>query len=232
MLSIDQLLDEKKQVYIRNISKPRGIIVLTLVSSNGRTQREVIPNTKHPINLMHRATPDMIANSPYLRRLLQSKVLELVDPTLAEEALTDADVVAELDASYKAIDYRSSAVASARTGKSIEEITSIFNPQSIEHNEEIRAMVDQLKKNNSDITEDATEEDANVQTRVKVALEELKPREIRAELEKCDLTVDDLKYIIDNTSAGLVNSYAKKKLSELTGKKVQDFEDDVVVTVE
>jgi len=233
---LDDLLASGKQIYIRNVHKPRCVIVLNLITAGGRSNREIIPNTKHPINLLNRVTPEMIRNSPELRRLIESGVLELVDPEVAVKELSDPGVIQEINDAYKNIGYQHSEVIKLREDnikESNEKAISMLTAAGTE-NTEIKDMVAKLAMSSNSVEEAEEEEDAKVQVRVKIIVEgmkDMKAREARAALGALDLSIEDLQYIIANTGSGsLVNSYAKKQLSILLG--TQDQDDEVIVEEE
>jgi hypothetical protein len=235
IMTIDSLLDEKKPVYVRNIHVPRGVVVFTLVSPSGRTTNGIIPKTRHPICLNNLANPDTIRNSDYLRRLIASGVLELVDPYIAEKELSDPEVQADLKASW---DDLSNKRRSSETGKT-EQTLPAASPASVMQDTMIQEIQQKLNISNARSIEHTKEP---VQSRVYTIIAALKdkqrkPRETRRELSSLDLTKEDLIYIISNTVPGIVNQYAKGLLAKIApdselAKTIEDrdeeFTDDSV----
>jgi len=204
---IDELLDNKVPIYVRNIYKTRGIVSVTF--SDGH--KEVIPNTKFPVCLSSRATPDMIRNSRCLRQMLDHGVLELVDYKVAEEELSDPDIRNALEDAYARISNSSTDVLAHRTAKS-------SDPDSPKPSD----ATDKANSFSRDVEfvgeEDPDEETAGVADRVLTLVEsfnnkDIKSRQVKSELLSLDLSSEDLSYLIDNTT-GIVQRYAKEKFAE------------------
>lgn len=235
-LSLDSLLDNNEEVYIRNIHKPRGIIVLSLTDRSGKPQREVIPNTKVPINLNNRLTPDTIKNSADLRRLLSDGVLELVDQKEATHILEDPSKREELAAAYRNATGKHVDVDKIRGLE--EEETANSSDTHIQGLAVVAGKADEIQERlkmaaeNAGIDDD-DEEDPGVQIKVKTLIAqlsanppEIKNREAKYQLSTLDLTREDLYYIIENTSSGVVNKYAKEQLAVMTGEPISDDNDE------
>jgi hypothetical protein len=218
---LDDLLDNKEPIYVRNSAAKRGIVVVTL-NDGVRTHREAIPNTKYPICLSNKATPAMIRNSRDLRTLLDRNILSLVAKDIAEKELARDGVKQALQDAYDRIGAGSSAVRKLR-GTTEDEGDEIGTAPS-------DALMPNGKEKAFDpenIEDEAAETDyPDVQLRVQTLVESLinrdmKSRQVKGELMSMDLTKDDLAYIIDNTH-GIVQKYAKERFAELEGKPLED----------
>lgn len=215
---LDDLLDAKEPIYVRNSSARRGIVVITL-NDGVRTHREAIPNTKYPICLSNKATPAMIRNSKDLRTLLDRGVLSLVSKDAAERELAVTGVRAALQDAYDRIGASSSAVRKLRGATSDEGEDGIGTAPSDSH----LLPNGQEKAFDPENIEDETAETEfpDVQLRVQTLVESLinrdmKSRQVKSDFMSMDLTKDDLAYVIDNTQ-GIVQKYAKERFSELEG---------------
>jgi hypothetical protein len=219
---LDDLLDKKEPIYVRNSSARRGIVVVTL-NDGVRTHREAIPNTKYPICLSNKATPAMIRNSRDLRTLLDRGVLSLVSKEVAERELSRDGVRQALQDAYDRIGAGSAAVRKLRGQKDDDgdEIGTApsdalllpngqekgFDPENIEDDEAVT---------------DYPDVHLRVQTLVESLINrDMKSRQVKSELMSMDLTKDDLAYIIDNTQ-GIVQKYAKERFAELEGTPLED----------
>lgn len=232
-LYLDDLINSKEPIYVRNTSKDRGnpgIVVVTM-NDGARAHREVVPNTRIPVCLSSKVTPAMIQNSSSLRQYLDAGILELVSKSDAERELSVPGNQDKLRAAYERIGYKNRDVMRMRkkddnfSGSSGTDVPVIATgAESIE----------QFKNNYNDDIGDAAPEDedssddaeANVNTRVlslveSLANREMKSRHVKAELEALELSNDDLTYLIENTS-GIVQKYAKEEYSQRTGAGADD----------
>ena len=75
------------QVFVRNRTKPKGPISLTLMHPSGKTAAINIPKTYIPINLTAQVPISLLEQSVDFRAYINSKVLELVHPKDAVEVL-------------------------------------------------------------------------------------------------------------------------------------------------
>jgi len=213
---LDDLLDDKQPIYVRNSYSKRGIVVVTLNDGN-RTHRESIPNTKYPICLSQKATPAMIRNSKSLRSLLDKGVLSLVSRPVAEKELSKPGVREALQDAYDRIGFSSAAVKKLRQRPDDEDEISTA-PSDVP----LLANGEEKPINPNDIEDEEAETDVpNVQIRVQTLVESLvnrdmKSRQVKGELMSMDLTEPDLAYLIDNTQ-GIVQKYSKEKFAELKG---------------
>lgn len=219
---LDDLLDNKEPIYVRNSSTRRGIVVVTL-NDGVRTHREAIPNTKYPICLSNKATPAMIRNSRDLRTLLDRGILTLVEKNAAEKELSKDGVRQALQDAYDRIGAGSAAVRKLRGTKDDDgdEIgTAPSDSLLLPNGQEKSFDPDNIED------EEAITEYPDVQLRVQTLVESLinrdmKSRQVKNELMSMDLTKGDLAYIIDNTQ-GIVQKYAKERFAELEGLPLTD----------
>lgn len=224
---LDDLLDKKEPIYVRNSSARRGIVVLTL-NDGVRTHREAIPNTKYPICLSNKATPAMIRSSRDLRTLLDRGILTIVSKEKAEKELSKEGVRQALQDAYDRIGAGSSAVRKLRGQKEEDgdEIGTAPSENALLPNGQDRAF------DPEDIEdEEAVTDYPDVQLRVQTLVESLinrdmKSRQVKSELMSMDLSKDDLAYIIDNTQ-GIVQKYAKERFADVEGSSpdIDDVEE-------
>lgn len=225
MILLDSLLDSNKPIWVRNVHKPRGQIVLAMTDRSGHSQKLVIPPLRHPICLSERITPDVLRNSNSLRELISRRVLNLCSN---EEALAyyadNPDARNDVDRAFSQQDYGNSEIRKMRETGNVEQDALLYHKQ---HDALVAgdspagpyALQDNSVDLDADIGVAEADEDSAVQSRVKILIaaissKEKKAREVRSELESIDLEQADLSYIMSN-SQGLVEKYAKQKLSEL-----------------
>lgn len=221
---LDKVIESGDPVYVRNVNKERGILVLTL-NDSGRTHREVIPNCKFPICLSNKATPDMIRNSSSLRQLLDAGALELVSQKQAEKELKDPSVREALTAAYEKIGYKNREVMAMRNKGADIESTDDIVPIHQQLDASVAGALPQAFSNEyeEDIQDAEPESHDGPEVTVRVqhlvealAAKDMKSRAVKLELMAMDLTEADLAFIIDNTS-GIVQKYGKEKLAEVRG---------------
>lgn len=222
---LDSLLDNKEPIYVRNSYVKRGIIVVTLNDGN-RSHREAIPNTKFPICLSAKATPDMIRNSKSLRSLLDKGALSLVSKDTAEKELSKAGVREALAEAYERIGFGSSAVKKLRQRPDDEEVivSTSANIPMMANGEERPFDPDNIEDDDSESSGDDAQ--IRVQTLVEsLTNRDMKARQVKADLMSMDLTEVDLAYLVSNTS-GIVQRYAKEKFAELNGTHFESDDSD------
>ena len=95
-LSIDKLTADGHEIYVRNKTNPRGVVIITLVDPRGRSDKVVIPKTLLPVNLTQLVPPDMLRGSPDLRKYIAKGTLEIVDPSVAEKELESEEAQEDL----------------------------------------------------------------------------------------------------------------------------------------
>jgi hypothetical protein len=219
---LDDLLDKKEPIYVRNSSARRGIVVVTL-NDGVRTHREAIPNTKYPICLSNKATPAMIRNSRDLRTLLDRGVLSLVSKEVAERELSRDGVRQALQDAYDRIGAGSAAVRKLRGQKDDDgdEIGTAPSDALLLPNGQEKSFDPENIEDDEAVT-DYPDVHLRVQTLVESLINrDMKSRQVKSELMSMDLTKDDLAYIIDNTQ-GIVQKYAKERFAELEGTPLED----------
>lgn len=221
---LDKAIESGDPIYVRNVNKERGILVLTL-NDSGRTHREVIPNCRFPICLSNKATPNMIRNSSSLRQLLDAGALELVTVKSAEEELSDPSVREALTAAYEKIGYKNRDVMRLRGAteeiKQEGGIVPIHDQiGSITAGTEIpQAFANEYEEDIGNAEPETNEEEVAVRVQHLVealASKDMKSRAVKNDLMSIDLTTADLAYIIDHTS-GIVQKYAKETLAAANG---------------
>lgn len=230
---LDDLLDNKQPIYVRNVYKTkdgkRGIIVVTL-SDNGRTHREAIPNIKHPICLSNKATPNMIRNSSQLRQLLDAQALELVPKDVAESELSRPGVREAIAEAYERIGYKNRDVRALKKSAEDDEVADArLQGKAVMAAPEIPAHF-LASDSDGEIGMAEAISDTNVSARVEsicesLASKEIKSRQAKNELEGLELTEADLAYIIANTT-GIVQKFAKENYALLTGTSLEEAGDD------
>lgn len=99
--TLDELLNAKQPVYVRNNSNPRGQTYLTFVHPSGGKSKEIlIPKTALPICISDNVSKQMLEESLSLRNLLQKNMLVLVWPKDALKELEDPDAQEEMKELY------------------------------------------------------------------------------------------------------------------------------------
>lgn len=210
---LDSLLDKGEPIYVRNTSKTRGVVVLTLNDGN-KTHREAIPNTKYPICLTQKATPQAIRNSRDLRTLLDKGVLSLVAANDAEKELSNPEVRQALFDAYERLGAGSAAVRKSR-GLDTDDGIAVDTSEGVS------------EFPTGDLEDAESETDLpNVQVRVQTLVESLaskdmKSRQVKSELMTMDLTTDDLTFLISNTQ-GIVQKFAKEEFAKKGGHPLDD----------
>tara|TARA_R100000656_G_scaffold104176_1_gene76117 strand:+ start:145035 stop:145778 length:744 start_codon:yes stop_codon:yes gene_type:complete len=232
-LYLDEMLDKKEPIYVRNVARymgKRGIVVVTL-NDGHRSHRETIPNTRHPVCLSAKVTPAMIANSKSLRELLDGGSLELVPREVAEKELSDETVQEELAAAYKSIGLRSEDVMRLRRGDDDFKITNEnglalqpdLSPQkdfvSFDNAPDMGNPYNNSYSDDIQVLADAGLKDEGASPRIVGLVEalsagDMKAREVKSELVGMELSEKDLAYLIANAS-GIVANYAKEKFARL-----------------
>ena len=224
---LDDVLDSKEPVYVRNTFSKRGAIVITL-NDGTRTHREIIPNTKFPICLSNKATPAMIRNSKDLRECLDRGALSLVSKEQAEKELSDPTVREALAEAHARLSPRSAAVQKARsTNDGGDDLTSLGSEYSAKSAAPAHTTRTDVIEDAEPEDEDEEYSDVNIRVQTLVASlsnKDMKSRQVKGELMSMDLKETDLSYLIDNTT-GIVQKYAKERYAELTGISPADDED-------
>lgn len=125
-VSLETLIDERKQVYVRNLLKG-GIISLVCYDPFGKKPtRIIIPRTKHPFNISDLATPQAIQASSDLRMAISRGALELLDPVAAEKELEKPGVLQELKAAQQRIEQHSTATNAYRSKRDLADPGSVI----------------------------------------------------------------------------------------------------------
>ncbi len=223
---IDQILDENQPVWVKNVHKPRGQIVLAMNDRSGRVVKLILPPVTHPICISSHVTPETIRHSTDLRSLISKKAIQLVSNTEAQIYYENNPQAAEaVTSAFANQEYNNPEISKLReVGNKDDEM--LYHKQG-------QAVVAGDRPSNYP-EEDSTEikilkdeEDGDIQARVKILVEALnsrekKAREVRSDLEMLDLTDADLAYLVANTT-GLVETYAKKEFASRRGQQNLDF---------
>jgi len=229
MLLIDQILDSNKPIWVRNVHKPAGVVVLTLSDNSGRTAMETIPKVRHPVCLSARATPNMLRNSMNLRDLVQKGVLQLVTDDEANEYFrNNPDAAVDVQLAYQRLGTNDPRVAKNREiGKVGDELlhhklSDSVTATSYSGDEFGDALTEPDPDEFDEIGVAPSEEDASVKPRVKAIMEslgtkEMNIREVKAELGSMDLSEDDLAYVVSN-STGVIEKWAKSELLKIRSR--------------
>lgn len=222
---IDQILDENKPVWVRNIHKPKGQIVLAMYDRSGQVIKVVLPPLNHPICLTDRVTPETIRHSTSLRDLLSRKVLELVSPADAQQHYEIYPNAREaVDRAFSQQDYGNPEIRKMReTGAKDDDLLYSNSDGAVIAGRNPNIVAED--KDDGDIGVIPDNEDGDVQPRVKVLMEALanrekKAREVRSDLEFLDLSDSDLAYIVSH-SQGLVEKYAKQEFASRRGGNLE-----------
>lgn len=93
---LDDLLKDNLPVYVRNRSKPRGEVTVTVFRPDGNPYLIVVPKTWVPICITDQVSPETLKNSDDFRLNLQKGLLELLSVEAAQELLNDPDASEEL----------------------------------------------------------------------------------------------------------------------------------------
>jgi hypothetical protein len=226
---IDQILDENKPVWVRNVYRPRGQIVLAMHDRSNQVIRVVLPPVNHPVCLTDRVTPEVIRNSTALRDLIGRKVVELVTPEEANRYYeVNPHAREDVNRAYDTMGYNNPEIRKMReTGTADDNLLYHKQGESFVAGKKEE---DLMESDDSSIGELVSDSDnGDVQPRVKVLMEALsqgekKPRAVRSDLDSLDLTAADLAYIAAN-STGLIEKYAKQEYAARHGGSLDIIDD-------
>jgi hypothetical protein len=200
-LDIDELIEKKKKIYVKNTSRPMGHIVLTFVTTHGKSVPRDIPRTWIPICLTDTLSPEVIANSNELRQFINKGILKLVSPEDAVAELGQEDAVEEST--------RLNLSNFAATATATDNILAMQNQYTPEANA-LNPMMG--PEGMSDPVNNRVKA-----TLLRVEASDLTEREAVADLRimTAELSSHDLTYIISQTeSAGPLRRFAHQLLSE------------------
>lgn len=146
-LLLDDLIAAKKRIYVKNMTDPRGQLILTIADlTTGRIVRLPIPKIALPICLNDRLTPQLIENSTDLRNYISKGVLKLVDPDEAEKIISEGDNQAIIrEALALAENSTSTQALQQRTAKEEKEFTAEGEDGGPPINETVITIVQQTK---------------------------------------------------------------------------------------
>lgn len=222
-VSLNQLVKDGKPVYVKNNSKPKGLIVLNFTEDTGRNIGFQIPPTFIPLCLSDVIPADSILRSTSLRESLYKKVVILIDPEDAERELMSAEAQEELNALSVSV------YSDAHTGTAIREQME----RSIKESQDmVNPVGGQLS------SAQPVQGDDIIDPKVKAVLLRLDSKEISSKEAlsslrrmKDDMSMDDLSYVVSQIQEGAIKKFAMEALAEKRNpEKVADTRAEVVPT--
>lgn len=72
-------------LWVKNTSNPRRVLVLAVIDRAGRVTSELIPDTPHPLHLSNMMPKDVLESCKDLYKYVQSGVLVIIDPAAAQK---------------------------------------------------------------------------------------------------------------------------------------------------
>ena len=205
--SLDELLNEKKEVYVRNNAQKAGmVLILQMRDRNGRAAGFKIPPTNIPMCLSERFPAEVLRESTDLREMISKELLVIMDPTEAKAILNTEEAREEIQA-LKASVYADSAPANAmRSGV-----------------EKIKKQAEEVMiKEASELKEEIAANDSGVSHRVRGMVASLKAKEKSArdtltgfKRMRDALTEGDLAYVLaECKDDSQIREFAEKTLVE------------------
>ena len=210
-VDLDDLIKGGLPVYVRNTTRPRGVVIITFTDSAGKRIPVKIRPSTLPTNLLDHVTPNTLATSDDLRVHLRKGILELIDAADAKTILEDPDNADELER--------------MNLSKFSSRDTAIKNPESL------KAGV--LPENANVVGMNNATPDTHVSSKVLAMVErvtnnDLPIREAVAQLKgwSGDLSLEDLTYLIHEAPKGQLKGQAEKMLAELEGGSAPDDDEE------
>lgn len=202
--TLHQLVSQNLPIYVKNLTRPRGQVVLTITLNNGKNTPLKIPKTFIPINLSDHAPVDVLANCYDLSQYILKGILELQWPDEAAAELGGGDSQDEI----------------RRLQLSEFSSLSKFTSKRVQDAERTEAQTKQLTASSKfDVS------DTEVQTispRVMQLIQFYKAddktaKEILSELRiiETELTNADCSYVVSNGPAGQVREFCQRVLAKL-----------------
>jgi len=211
-LTLEWLKENKKPLYVRNVTRPRGQIGVNFVQTNGRARTIKIPRTHLPVCLTTQVGWDTILGSDDLRMCIVRGVLDIVVPERAEQELASEPAAAETERMQLSEFSAKQGFLSKRVremekmeDKKVDPNAPGIEPLGIETNviqPRILSLVEKLT--NNDIS-------------IKGALSELKTME--GELRETDCS-----YIIANGPEGQIRNYVQKTLAHIRSASASSYD--------
>jgi len=189
-ITLEEALKQEK-IYVRNCTRPKGPINLSMILPSGRMESINIPKTYIPICITDQVPVSLLKESMDFRAYVTSGVLELVPPNEAEKILETKEAQAEL--------------------------TRIFASKYSEAGYKSKGISVSQQEGSVVVSEDETEE--NVSSKViDILLRKMSPTHTLNELKTIEeeLTDADLRYIVENAS-GKVKRWALKRIDKKSG---------------
>lgn len=185
-MTLDEAL-KLGRVFVRNRTKPKGPISLTLMHPSGKTAAINIPKTYIPIELTAQVPISLLEQSVDFRAYINSKVIELVHPDDAKSVLE------------------------TKEGKA--EYNKIFASKYSETSDKIKAKMEKIATPGADSDED--EEEKPSDKVVDILIRQMKPIDTLNEFKSIEeeLTDIDFRHIAD-TTGGKLRRWALKRLGK------------------
>lgn len=185
-ITLDEAL-KLGQVFVRNRTKPKGPISLTLMHPSGKTAAINIPKTYIPIELTAQVPISLLEQSVDFRAYINSKVLELVHPNDAKSVLE------------------------TKEGKA--EYNKIFASKYSETSEKIKSRMEKIPTSGTDGNEEDEEKPSDKV--IDILIRNMKPIDTLNEFKSIEeeLTDKDFRHIAD-TTGGKLRRWALKRLGK------------------
>lgn len=184
--SINEYFEKEKEVYVRNMSKPLGVISIPLNEAEDRTF--ALARTTAPVCLTNFVPKEQLIKSAGFRRLVQRGVLQLLSQKEYDALIAQMGQPAKVQAYEDMVLTAAPQQTEATTTVAGAELT--INPKVLQ-------IVSILKTDDKDF--------GGVKPSVNALIQEL---------EMLDLTEDDLAYLMTNAT-GKVKTWAKNKVQKL-----------------
>lgn len=196
---------KSSQLWVRNNTNPRRILLLAVIDRAGRVTSEAIPDTPHPLFLSNQIAQDMLETCQDLRRFVQSGALTIISHADAIEYYNKKPSAVEAVArAYEKVQNRAAPV-------SRDALTAADpNARQVDASAPTETPVDGgigTRYDNAGV---------NMMVRgivLNVANNTLKVKEAIADLDNLVLSETDLTYIVKETT-GSLRKWAKDQLAE------------------
>lgn len=99
-LSVQDVLNQGKHLYVRNILNPRGAVFILMPDGNNMSPM-TFPPCPHPIDLSEMFTERSLLDSNDLRKAIFKGALAIVDSDVAEEELNKPGVIEQVRYSFQ-----------------------------------------------------------------------------------------------------------------------------------
>lgn len=211
-LTLEWLKRNELPLYVRNITRPRGMLAVNFMLPSGKTKTVNIPRTHLPFPLSDRMGWDTILQSDDLRACINQGVLDIIRPDVAEKELGSEGAVEEANR----LRYSKFSAKNTFVSKRVQDMEETINraenakdhqlePLGIETNviqPRVLSMAEKLKHGEMSI---------------KAALSELKTME--GELKETDCS-----YLIASGPEGQVRQHCQKVLASLRNAGASEYD--------